>query len=218
MKRTYKKITRFFKTDIDIFIEELQDYRDKLDGAIKVLERDIQTVGTAINKHKAIGQYLKEKQKSKYMRIDSLDQIIIQYVKTDRDEAAKNFIREKVKEQQNLGTISEIIEMHNQKIREYQQRLKKLQSTLDNQNSHREAFIIQQQIALQELTMIKKLDKKSWKNHIEKIQKEIIQNDSNKITEIKIDVLNNDQLEIEIEKELSLYQKHYASSGLQRLS
>lgn len=218
MKRTYKKITRFFKTDIDIFIEELQDYRDKLDGAIKVLERDIQTVGTAINKHKAIGQYLKEKQKSKYMRIDSLDQIIIQYVKTDRDEAAKNFIREKVKEQQNLGTISEIIEMHNQKIREYQQRLKKLQSTLDNQNSHREAFIIQQQIALQELTMIKKLDKKSWKNHIENIQKEIIHKDPNKITEIKIDVLNNDQLEIEIEKELSLYQKHYPSSGLQRLS
>ena len=218
MKRTYKKITRFFKTDIDIFIEELQDYRDKLDGAIKVLERDIQTVGTAINKHKAIGQYLKEKQKSKYMRIDSLDQIIIQYVKTDREEVAKNFIREKVKEQQNLGTISEIIEMHNQKIREYQQRLKKLQSTLDNQNSHREAFIIQQQIALQELTMIKKLDKKSWKNHIEKVQKEIIHKDPNKITEIKIDVLNNDQLEIEIEKELSLYQKHYPSSGLQRLS
>lgn len=214
MKKLLKKITRYFKTDTELFIEELNDYRQLLDNAIKIFEQDIQILELALAKHIALGHYLDEKKTSKHMRIESINNIVIQYMKMRKDSAAREMIREKVKEQQKLQGLYEIIDQHNQRIQEYQYRLKKAIDALDHQKSNREAFIIKQQIVIQELKISEKLDKKSCKKHIEWIQREILDKDTYKSHELKEDLLNDTQIDGEIEKEFSFFKMSYSSNNL----
>lgn len=214
MKKLLKKITRYFKTDTKLFIEELNDYRQSLDNAIKTLEKNIQILESALAKHMKLGHYLNEKKTSKHMRIESINKIVIQYVKMGKDIAAREIIREKVKEQQKLQGLCEIIDMHNQRIQEYQYRLQKAIDALDHQKSNREAFIIKQQIAIQELMISGKLDKRNGKKHIERIQREILDKDAYKLLDLKENVLDDAQIDGEIEKELSFLKMNDSSPNL----
>ena len=211
MKKTFKKLTRYFKTDTELFIEELNDNRRQIDYTIKTLEKNIQILESALAKHIALGHYLDEKKTSKHLRIESIDKIVIQYVKMRKDTTAKEMIREKMKEQQKLQGLYETIELHNQRIQDYQYRLKKAIYTLDNQNINKEAFIIKQQIAIQELRILEKLDKGNGRTHIERVQREILDIDTYKLLDLKEDVLNSAQIDEEIEKELSFFKMNYSS-------
>jgi len=211
MKKTFKKLTRYFKTDTELFIEELNENRRQIDHTIKTLEKNIQILESALAKHIALGHYLDEKKTSKHLRIESIDKIVIQYVKMRKDTTAKEMIREKMKEQQKLQGLYETIELHNQRIQDYQYRLKKAIYTLDNQNINKEAFIIKQQIAIQELRILEKLDKGNGRTHIERVQREILDIDTYKLLDLKEDVLNSAQIDEEIEKELSFFKMNYSS-------
>jgi len=211
MKKSFKKLTRYFKTDTELFIEELNDNRRQIDYTIKTLEKNIQILESALAKHIALGHYLDEKKTSKHLRIESIDKIVIQYVKMRKDTTAKEMIREKMKEQQKLQGLYETIELHNQRIQDYQYRLKKAIYTLDNQNINKEAFIIKQQIAIQELRILEKLDEGNGRTHIERVQREILDIDTYKLLDLKEDVLNSAQIDEEIEKELSFFKMNYSS-------
>lgn len=211
MKKSFKKLTRYFKTDTELFIEELNENRRQIDHTIKTLEKNIQILESALAKHIALGHYLDEKKTSKHLRIESIDKIVIQYVKMRKDTTAKEMIREKMKEQQKLQGLYETIELHNQRIQDYQYRLKKAIYTLDNQNINKEAFIIKQQIAIQELRILEKLDKGNGRTHIERVQREILDIDTYKLLDLKEDVLNSAQIDEEIEKELSFFKMNYSS-------
>ncbi|QFK71159.1 hypothetical protein F7984_07815 [Pradoshia sp. D12] len=214
MKNLLKKITRFFKTDKELFIEELNDYRQILDDAIKILEENIQILKLALAKHIEIGHYLDMKQSNKLIRIESINKLVTQYVDHKKDTAAREMIREKVKEQQKLQCLNEIIDMHNQRIQEYQYRLNKALCVLDNDKSNREAFIIKQKIALQELVISEKLDRGNCKKHIERIKREIIDKESYKELNPKEDTVNEVLIDSEIEKELSIFKLNYSSSNV----
>lgn len=214
MRKLLKKITRYFKSDTDLFIEELNEYRQLLDNAIKISEQNIKILESALAKHIALKRYLDEKKKSKHMRSEGINAIVIQYVKMGKDSAAKEMVREKVKEQKKLQGLDEIIDLHNQRIQEYQYSLKKAIYALDHQKSNREAFIIKQQIAIQELGISKKLDKRDCKKHIERIQSEILDKDTYKSLDLKEDVLNDAQIDGEVEKELSSFKMNYSSNNL----
>jgi|GEM_PF-6433536 len=210
MRISVKKITRYFKTDKELFFEELNDYRQSLDDAIKALEQDIQILRLALAKHRALGNSLVEQKKSMHIRMQSINKIIIQYVKMGNDEAAKEMVREKVKEQQKLQSLNELADLQNQRIQDYQLRHKKIKAILDNHMRNRAAFLIKQQIAIQELTISCKLDKKSCKKHIERIQREILDKDSYQ----SIDLMEDTQIDGLIEKELSLFKMNYAANNL----
>jgi hypothetical protein len=210
MKISVKKITRYFKTDKELFFVELNDYRQSLDDAIKAIEQDIQILQLALAKHRALGNSLVEQKTSMHIRMQSINKIIIQYVKMGNDEAAKEMVREKVKEQQKLQSLNEIADLQNQRIQDYQLRLKKVISILDNHKRNREAFLIKQQIAIQELTISCKLDKRNCRKHIETTQKDILGKDIYQ----SIDLIEDTQIDGLIEKELSLFKMNYAANNL----
>ncbi|WP_455675488.1 hypothetical protein [Pradoshia sp.] len=210
MKISVKKITQYFKTDTEVFFAELNDYRQSLEDVIKALEQDIHILQLALTKHRGLVNALEEQKASMLIRMQSINKNIIQYVKMGNDEAAKEMVREKVKEQQKLQSLSEIADMQNQRIQDYQLRLKKTISMLDNHRRNREAFIIKQQIAIQELTISRKLDKRNSKKHIERIQREILDEDIGQSIDLKEDT----QIDGLIEKELSLFKMNYAANNL----
>lgn len=210
MKISFKKITRHFKTDKELFFIELNDHRQSLDDTIRAIEQEIQILQLALAKHRALGNSLVEQKASMHIRMQSINKIIIQYVKMGNDEAAKDMVREKVKEQQKLQSLNEISALQNQRIQDYQLRLKKVISILDNHRRNREAFLIKQQIAIEELTISCKLDKRNCKKHIERIQKDIIGKDTCQSN----DLIEDTQIDSLIEKELSLFKMSYAANNL----
>ena len=214
MKKLLKKITRYFKTDTELFIEELSVYLQVLDDTIKLLEQNVHIFKSAVAKHLALGHSLEEKIMSKQMRMESLNKIVIQYVEMGNYTAASDMIRERVKEQHKLQGLYEIVDLHNQRIQQYQDKLKKAVRALDNQKSNREAFIIKQQIAIQEMIISERLEGENCKKHIERIHREILGIDTSKSFDLKEDVIDDAQIDAEIEKELSFFRVNYSSNNL----
>ena len=215
MKKSFKKISRIFKTDTDVFIEELNDTRQSFDKAIQQSAQNIRILESALKEHIALRQHLNEKKRAKQMRIESLHTIITQYLLNGKEAAAKELIRDKVKEQHILLGLMEILDLQNIRISEYQQRIKKATDVLDDQKSQREAFIIKQRIALQELLILKKLDKHNGKKHIERIKTDIMDEAGYKAMDPKEDVPIASVIDREIERELAVFKVNYPSSGLQ---
>lgn len=214
MKKPFRKITHMFKNDTDVLIGELNEYSRSLDKAIKLSERNIQILKSALREHTSLQQHMAEKQKCKRLRIESINKVVIPYIKAGKDDAARELISEKVKEQKKLQGLNEIIDQQNQRILEYQYRLKKAMYTLDHQKSKRESFVIKQQIAVQELMILKKLDKLNSKKHIERIQKEILNADLDKALDQKEDIPIDSLIDGEIEKELALFKVRQSANGL----
>ncbi|MGM9926508.1 MAG: hypothetical protein ACI35P_01025, partial [Bacillus sp. (in: firmicutes)] len=71
-----------------------------------------------------------------------------------------------------------------------------------------------QQIAIQELMISGKLDKRNGKKHIERIQREILDKDAYKLLDLKENVLDDAQIDGEIEKELSFLKMNDSSPNL----
>ena len=213
MKKPFRKITHMFKNDTDVLIGELNEYSRSLDKAIELSEQNIQILKSALREHRSLQQHMAEKQKCKRMRIESINKIVMPYIKAGKEKAARELIREKVKEQKKLQGLNEIIDLQNQRILDYQYRLKKAIYTLDHQKNKKEAFVIKQQIAVQELIILKKLDKRNSKKHIERIQKEILDADLYKALEQKEDIPIDSQIDGEIEKELALFKVRQSANG-----
>ena len=209
MKKSFKKISRIFKTDTDIFIKELNDTRQSYDQAIQNSLQTIQTLESALREHIALMLYMHEKIRAKQMRIKSMHTIITKQVKAGNEAAAKELLREKVKEQHKLQDLIDILDLHNKRIEEYQIRIKKTMDVLDEQKSKREAFIIKQRIAVQELLILKKLDKHNGRKHIEQIQKEIMDDSAYKARDSKEDIQIASLLDGEIEKEYAFFKANH---------
>ena len=209
MKKTLKKITHYFKTDTELFLEKLNDNRKMLDHSIKEFEQNIQNLESALANQIALGHYFSEKKTYYLMRIESLDKLIIQYVKMHKDTAAKEMIREKLKEEQKLKGLHETIEIHNQRIKDYQHRLKIAIHLLDQQIINREAFIIKQHIAIQELKILEQMNKGKTKENIQWIQKEILGKETYKLLVSSEEVTSDVYLDNEIERELDSLKRHY---------
>ena len=203
-----------FKSDADVLIEELNEYSRSLDKAIKLSEQNIQILKSALTEHIFLQKHMAEKKKCKRMRIESINKIVMPYIKAGKETAARELIREKVKEQKKLQGLNEIIDLQNQRILDYQYRLKKAMYTLDHQKNKKEAFAIKQQIAVQELIIVKELDKRNCKKHIERIQKEILDADFQKAMDQKEDIPIDSLIDGEIERELALFKLKHSSDSL----
>ena len=196
-------LNALFKSEIHIFLDKIEETSKLLEKSISESERTIDNMKASLAKQIALGKFFKEKESTFSHRIDSLSKLAEQLLVINDEAAARECIRERIKEQNKLQELHATMALHSANTHKYQQKLKRAIYELDDMIVKKEALLIKHNIVRNEIEMNKNFGGINTKLLLEKIQNEIL---ATEVLNTESDSSNNDHYEMieEVDHELAL--------------
>lgn len=202
-----KVLESLFKSEVHLFLDKIEKTSKLLDKSICDSEENIDKMKTALAKQIALGKYFKEKEYTFSQRIDSLSKLAEQLLAISDESAARDCIREKIKEQNKLNELHTTMALHYTNTENYQQKLKIAMNDLDDMIVKKEALLIKHNIVKNEVEMNKNFGGIHTKLLLEKIQNEILETEV--INNFESDLPYDEHLNAvdEVDRELALLKR-----------
>ena len=169
-----------FKSESRLIMDQVNNTIKRLEKMIKEAELKIDFMKSCMAKQLAVAKHFTEKESSILKSIESLSRLAEQALKMKDEFAAKNYIREKINEQNKLLELQSIRKRHHQNTETLQKSLRKTIFDLDNMIVQKETLQSRYMMLKSELDLINQFGGSNHSELLENILLEI--NEACKVT------------------------------------
>lgn len=169
-----------FKSESRLIMDQVNNTIKRLEKMIKEAELKIDFMKSCMAKQLAVAKHFTEKESSILKSIESLSRLAEQALKMKDESAAKNYIREKINEQNKLLELQSIRKRHHQNTETLQKSLRKTIFDLDNMIVQKETLQSRYMMLKNELDLINQFGGSNHSELLENILLEI--NEACKVT------------------------------------
>jgi len=169
-----------FKSESRLIMDQVNNTIKRFEKMIKEAELKIDFMKSCMAKQLAVAKHFTEKESSILKSIESLSRLAEQALKMKDESAAKNYIREKINEQNKLLELQSIRKRHHQNTETLQKSLRKTIFDLDNMIVQKETLQSRYMMLKNELDLINQFGGSNHSELLENILLEI--NEACKVT------------------------------------